>query len=205
MKIIVGLGNPGDRYKNTRHNAGFMALDSISAHPEINPAGEISNFSLDKRLKSNLINSSHKGEKVILAKPETFMNASGIAVGKIMQYYKADISELIVICDDVDVPLGEVKIRLCGGSAGQKGLQSIIDELGTDQFCRIRIGINNTPENSSEHDQWPSNIDTADFVLQNFTDVEMKVVNEASMMISEHIIQFIGSKEPIQATTLHSN
>lgn len=202
MKIIVGLGNPGKEYENTRHNAGFMALDYLAGHPALAPSEERLEFSLDKRLKSRVAYTIHHGEKVILTKPDTFMNASGTAVSLVMQYYKTKVNELIVIADDIDIPLGEARIRLEGGSAGQKGLQDIIDTLGTQQFIRIRIGINENLLKDNEQNVESSRIDTADYVLQRFSERGMPVLNKVIEESCDFLVSCIGSKDPIQAKSI---
>ncbi len=202
MKLIIGLGNPGKQYQNTRHNAGFMVLDNIAKHSGLCPSGEILDFLLNKKLKSRIAESYRNAEKVILAKPDTFMNLSGIAVNKIMQFYKASIEDLLVISDDIDLPLGEARVRQIGGSAGQKGLQNIIDELGTNEFCRIRIGINQSSFESQEITKFPSPIDTADYVLQPFFDREIPVLEKIIEVVSDIVVDNIGSKSELRTTTL---
>ncbi len=202
MKLIVGLGNPGRQYENTRHNAGFLALERIAQHPDICPVGENLSFSLNKKLKCRIAESFRKAEKVILIKPETFMNSSGLAVSKIMQFYKAEIEDLIVISDDIDLPLGEARTRHNGGSAGQKGLQNIIDELGSNMFCRIRIGINQSVLETKEIDAPQNAVDTADYVLQQFSDRELPVLEKIIDLVADNVVAHIGSKNELKATTL---
>lgn len=204
MKIIVGLGNPGEQYKNTRHNAGFLALDSLGNSKALNHTPELIRFSLDKKLKSRIYHTVHKGEKIILVKPDTFMNASGAAVSLVMQYYKAKIDDLVVLSDDVDLPLGQLRVRLRGGSGGQKGLQNIIDTLGTEEFVRVRIGIANT-EDSNEIDLLPTKIDTADYVLQNFSNDEMAKLEKTLETLVSHITNTLNKKLPWEATSLENN
>ena len=201
MKIIVGLGNPGKQYEGTRHNAGFLALDRMISSPSLNSSGEVLSFNLDKRLKARVLFTVHKGEKVILVKPDTFMNASGIAVKNVMSYYKAELADLIVVSDDKDLPLGEARIRLQGGSAGQKGLQNIIDELGSDNFVRLRIGINNSLMETIIQDE-RNQMDTADFVLQKFSDRELPVLENVIEEAANMIISCIDSKDEFQSTSI---
>jgi len=135
MKLIVGLGNPGDQYKNTRHNAGFMAVDHLA---------EVFGFEKFKetdKFKAQLTEGLIGGEKVILAKPQTFMNLSGQAVQLLYNYYKLQPTDLLVIYDDVEIPLGGLRIREGGTSGGHNGISSVLQELATLEIPRIRIGI----------------------------------------------------------------
>lgn len=133
MKLIVGLGNPGKKYEKTRHNMGFMVLDLLS---------DISKIDIDKEVFHGL---SGRGkifdEDVVLFKPTTYMNLSGTAVGEIVRYFKISLDDIIVVCDDMMLEVGDIRLRRKGSSGGQKGLQNIIDILGSEEFKRIRIGI----------------------------------------------------------------
>ncbi len=131
MKIIVGLGNPGEQYNKVRHNLGFEVLDEFSRKID---GGEWSN---DNKLKSEII----KIKDILLAKPQTYMNNSGMAVNLLMDYFKVPAEDIIIIHDEMDLPLGKIKIRLGGAAAGHHGVESIIKALGTDQFIRVRLGI----------------------------------------------------------------
>ena len=133
MKLVVGLGNPGNEYKNTRHNAGFMALDLV--------AKELGASIETKKFKALIGESFHKGEKIIMMKPQTYMNLSGEAVIQAMNYYDLDDSDLIVLSDDLDLALGMIRFKEKGSSGGQRGIQNIIKHLGTSDFPRLRIGI----------------------------------------------------------------
>lgn len=131
--LIIGLGNPGKRYEPTRHNIGFMALDALAAQSDI-------------ALKQKSFNAfwgkgTIAGSSVILAEPQTFMNLSGTAVRQLQSFFKTDISNLIVIHDDLDLPFGAVRLKAEGGTAGHKGLASIESNLGTSEFLRVRLGI----------------------------------------------------------------
>lgn len=198
MKIIVGLGNPGDKYEGTRHNAGFAVLNEVIKTPMLDDIGEIVRFSSDKRFNAELCALKRKGQHVILIKPHTFMNNSGSAVSKVMEYYKADIKDLIVVCDDVDLPLGHLRLRLSGGSAGQKGLQDIIDMLGTNQFVRLRIGIANF-----EFNEETNQIDTKDFVLQKFSDRDKPVFDNVVKEAAKLLVSCLDEKgETLKATSI---
>lgn len=134
MKLIVGLGNPGKQYENTRHNAGFMALDFLVEHFGFE-------FKKSDKHKCEVTEGQMFDEKVILIKPQTFMNLSGQSVRFVSQFYKIPTEDVIVIYDDVDLPSGNLRIRLSGSAGGHKGMKSIIQELGTEDFVRIRLGI----------------------------------------------------------------
>jgi len=135
MKLIVGLGNPGEKYQNTRHNLGFMVVDKLILK------FKSQNSKLHLKSKIYPFAEVYDFGELIIAKPLTFMNASGIAVAKLTKLWALDTKNLWVVHDDVDLPLGKIKIRLGGGSAGHRGVESIIKELGTDDFVRFRLGI----------------------------------------------------------------
>ncbi|NMB86914.1 MAG: aminoacyl-tRNA hydrolase [Chloroflexi bacterium] len=149
--IVVGLGNPGREYKDTRHNVGFMVIDSISADLDI----KISRVQSKALVGQGLV----QGYKVILAKPQTYMNLSGQAVSGLLRFYKVPLDHLLVVHDDLDLPLGTLRMRPDGGSGGQKGLASIIQQLGTQAFPRLRIGIGRPP----------GRMPASDYVLQTFS------------------------------------
>ena len=134
MKLVTGLGNPGRRYRETRHNLGFRVVDAISEKFGIACRKK-------RKLSARIGRGAVDGTQVLLAKPETFVNASGLAVRKIMDYFEIAMSDLLVITDDVDLPPGTIRIRARGGAGGHKGLISIIETLGGNQFARIRLGI----------------------------------------------------------------
>ena len=145
MKLIVGLGNPGKKYEKTRHNSGYFVMDLL--------AKEL-NVKLDKeKWKALYCQTKIDGEDVILLKPLTFMNDSGQSVKEVVKKYDIEPEEILVIHDDIDLPPGAVRIRPSGGSAGQKGMQSIIDMLGTNEIPRIRIGVGHSE--GHDHDLVP--------------------------------------------------
>lgn len=158
MYIIAGLGNPGKEYTGTRHNAGYMTVEYLAKK---------FNIKLNK-LKFNSVygDISINGEKVMLVKPITYMNRSGIAIVEIMRFYKIPIENLIVIYDDIDLPLGTLRIRPCGSPGTHNGMKSIINSLGSQNFPRIRLGIGRN-----------ENMDLADYVLQRFSALEKELVN----------------------------
>ena len=135
MKLIVGLGNPGAEYKNTRHNAGFMALDFLAKH-----YGFEDFKTLDKG-KSLVTKGEVAGKKVILMKPQTFMNLSGIPTQAMAAYFKIDRKDIIAIYDEAELPFGQLRIRTDGSAGGHNGVKSLIQQLGGDDFIRVRLGI----------------------------------------------------------------
>ncbi len=164
--LIVGLGNPSAQYEGTRHNAGFMAMDAIAAN------FQLSTFNFQSKLNAQTSKGKIGDQNVILAKPQTFMNNSGLAVDKLIKNLKLGIKNLIVLHDDIDIPLGEIKVSRGSGSAGHKGVESVIRQLGAKDFTRIRIGIQ--PEEGKPEE-------TEEFVLKRFSRKENKFV--------EHTIQ----------------
>lgn len=163
MYIIVGLGNPGREYDNTRHNIGFATIDRIA---------EKENIDVSEKKHKALTGCGYiEGQRVILAKPQTFMNLSGESVKQIVDYYKADEkNELIVIVDDISLDAGHIRVRKRGSAGGHNGLKSIIAQLGHDNFVRIKIGIGERPEEYN----------LADYVLGHFSADERKLMEEAS-------------------------
>ena len=157
MKMIVGLGNPGQQYAKTRHNVGFMAVDKLCQ--DLNAAVNKSKF------KALIGESYIEQQKVILVKPQTYMNLSGEAVGALARWYKLNPSDVIVIYDDMDLPLGRLRIRPKGGPGGHNGMKSIIAHLGTEEFPRIRVGIGR------------AEYDSVNYVLGNFAEQELDVIN----------------------------
>ncbi len=154
MHMIVGLGNPGKQYEFTRHNAGFLCLDYLAAK---------NNIKVNKiKFKSLVGEGNINGEKVILLKPTTFMNLSGEAVVQAAGFYKVDVSDIIVVYDDISLPIGSLRIREKGSAGGHNGMKSIIYLLGKDNFPRIRLGVGSNGER-----------DLADHVLGKFSKEEM--------------------------------
>ena len=160
MKLIVGLGNPGIEYEKTRHNTGFLLIDRFC---------EKLNIALDKnKCKANYGICHHKGEKIIVAKPQTYMNLSGMSVSSLMKFYNVPVGDLIVVHDDLDLPVGKLRLRRKGSSGGQKGMGNIIEQLGTQDINRIRVGISNDKSR-----------DTKDYVLSRFSKEELPILDEA--------------------------
>ena len=165
MKLIVGLGNIGKEYEKTRHNCGFMAVYYLQKS-FIETFGD---FKLNKKFNALILSENFNNEKIILAMPQTFMNNSGEPVSALMNYYKINVMDLFVIHDDIDLPLGKIRISQNSSSGGQKGVQSIINHLGTKNFIRFRIGIKskNIIKNTSK------------FVLQKFAKDEEKIISKS--------------------------
>lgn len=158
--LVVGLGNPGAVYANTRHNVGFMTVDLM-----VNEMG----WGWSEHLAAGLVAKGRLGGKeLLLLKPLTFMNRSGLAVREVVREYSLSYEHIIVVYDDMDIPLGSLRIRLHGGAGGHRGLQSVIEELGSEGFKRIRIGIGRPPAGKKP----------ADYVLEPFSPEEFKVLEQ---------------------------
>jgi PTH1 family peptidyl-tRNA hydrolase len=172
MKLIIGLGNPGKGYANNRHNVGFQCLDYFARCHRI----ELKERRWRERsMRARFGTGDIDGTAVVLAKPTTFMNLSGQAVWQMMHRFKADLADIIVICDDMDLPLGKIRIRQQGGSGGHKGIASIINSVGNDAFVRIRVGIGR-PDN-----------DEISFVLSNFPAEDKQVIDKAVAQVADII------------------
>ena len=168
MKILVGLGNPGEKYAKTRHNAGFRALDALAK--SINA----SNFEFSKKFSAEIAEIDIKSEKTILVKPQTYMNLSGKSVSALMRFFKTPTSDLIVVYDDVDLELGTIRIRQDGSSGGHRGIESVIREIGKRNFWRVRIGVLDRELGKQEIRK----IGTDEYVLGKFTKKEEEVLGE---------------------------
>lgn len=153
--LIVGLGNPGSQYEKSRHNVGFMALDLLADELKAHP------FKSEKKFRADVATADFHGNKVILAKPTTFMNLSGESIMEISQFYKIDSRNIYIIYDDIDLPLGQVRIRKEGGPGTHNGMKSIVQYIG-NQFPRIRVGIESRGETA------PQQQDLSSFVLAPF-------------------------------------
>ncbi len=158
MKLVAGLGNVGDKYCFTRHNAGFMVVDKMAVLNDIT-------FKEDKRLKCFLGKYRHGFDEILLIKPTTFMNLSGEAVQLVMNYYKISIEDLIVVYDDISLELGKIRFRPNGSDGGHNGIKSVIKCLGTQNIPRLKIGIGPQPPVPSET-----------FVLQNFYKDQLEII-----------------------------
>lgn len=173
--LIVGLGNPGREYRETRHNVGFMLADRLAVRLN-------ARFS---RLQSRALVASavYNERKILLAKPQTFMNLSGQSVQGLVHFYKLPLTNLLVAHDDLDLPVGTIRIRPDGGSAGQKGMASILERLGTDEFARLRLGI----------DRPPGQMQAPDYVLQEFSEAEMTIVSETLNRAVDAALEFTAN------------
>ena len=159
MKLIVGLGNPGKEYTNTRHNVGFNFLDYYLDYKNINDTWS-------KKFDGLYIQSNLNGEKVIFLKPQTYMNLSGNSVRKTMDYFNIEVDDILIISDDLDLSIGNFKLRPNGSSGGHNGLKSIESNIGTDNYKRLKIGISNDKD-----------IDTKDYVLSNISKEDKDILN----------------------------
>jgi peptidyl-tRNA hydrolase, PTH1 family len=161
MKLVVGLGNPGRRYEGTRHNIGYMILAEVARLFGVAPP--------KTRFRGEVVEAELGGQKALLLSPTTFMNLSGSSVQEAMSFYKTPCEDLLVLCDDLNLPVGKLRFRSRGSSGGQKGLDDIIARLGTEEFSRLRVGIGAAPNG------W----DWADYVLSKFTPGELPVIRQA--------------------------
>jgi len=171
--LIVGLGNPGREYWNNRHNIGFMVLDQL--------AGKLDTSFSKMKMNALMTAVRYKGYRIILLKPQTYMNLSGKAVSSFVRFYKLPLENLLVVYDDVDLPFQTLRMRPNGGDAGQKGVRSIIQELGTKDFPRLRVGINRPPGRMS----------VSSYVLLNFSDQEMETLPFVLDQAADAILSFV--------------
>lgn len=176
MVLIVGLGNPGKKYENTRHNTGFLVIDMIASHFGITINQKKFN-GLYTKFKTNQT-------EVILLKPQTYMNLSGDCVASFVHYFKVDIEDILIITDDLDLPIGKIRIRDTGSAGGQKGLSHIMNVLKTNKIARLRVGIGNNKL-----------IDTADYVLGKVEPEKREIYDKSLKLAKECAIDFIT--EPI--------
>jgi PTH1 family peptidyl-tRNA hydrolase len=160
MKIVVGLGNPGKRYQGTRHNVGYAVVDALAEAPSS------SNF--QSRFDAQIAELIEEGEKALLVKPETFMNLSGRAVRQVLDFYQATPHDLLVVCDDINLPLGKLRFRARGSHGGHNGLRDIQNHLGTSVYSRLRIGVDSPQEEGA-----------IDHVLGRFRPSEKPVIADA--------------------------
>ncbi len=178
MKLIVGLGNPGKKYERTRHNAGFMALDRL--HRTLKSSG-INDWELSTKFNAHISGTTINGNKIILAKPTTYMNQSGESVAMIMHFYKIPARDLIVVHDEKDILLGEIKVQEDRGHAGHNGVKSIIEHTTTKEFTRVRLGIADPKKMK----------DTGEFVLKKFGLFEKKKLDVMLNESTQKLLSFI--------------
>jgi len=171
--LLVGLGNPGREYKDSRHNFGFMLIDRLCVR--LNARG------MRMQSKAIVISATHAERKLILAKPQTFMNLSGQSVQGLANFYKIPFPNLMVLSDDLDIPFGTIRIRASGGPGGQRGMASIIERLGSKDFPRLRLGIGRPP----------GRMDPADYVLQDFSRADLKALSEILDRASDAALTFV--------------
>ncbi len=176
MKLIVGLGNPGEEYHLTRHNAGFMAIDELCTILKVSTQSV-------KKLKADICVTMRDGETIMIVKPQTFMNLSGGSVMKIANFYKIGVEDIWVVSDDLDLDFGIVRVRVGGSSGGHNGLKDIIDKLG-DGFARFRIGIGNDTLAS---------IPSEKFVLQKFNGSELELLPNIISRASEMLLDALDN------------
>lgn len=170
MKLVVGLGNPGREYSNTRHNMGFMVLDSLAQNYQ-------ESFDKDK-FSGKYFVVNINGEKVIFLKPQKYMNSSGEVVKDFVSYYKIDINDILIIVDDLDLPIGKIRLRTHGSSGGHNGLKNIFNNIGTDEIKRIKIGIGNSKD-----------IGTKNYVLGNISQDEKDIINSTVLKVKDIVIE----------------
>lgn len=177
MKVVIGLGNPGWQYAGTRHNIGFDVIDYLARGPGVG--------SFRSAFQSEVAEATEDGEKVLLVKPQTFMNLSGRATRAILDFYKLTPADLLVVCDDYNLPLGKLRVRAKGSSGGQNGLKNIQDQLGTDEYARLRMGIGQ-----------PTPGEAVDFVLTRFKPGERATVEEAVANAANGVLLWIRQGLP---------
>jgi PTH1 family peptidyl-tRNA hydrolase len=169
MKIVVGLGNPGARYDGTRHNVGFAVVDTLAAGPR---AGRF-----QSRFQALVAELNEDCGKLLLVKPETFMNLSGRCVRQVMDFYQTPLTDLFVVCDDINLPLGKLRVRARGTPGGHNGLRDIQNHLGTTEYARLRIGVDA-----------PDEADAVGYVLGRFRPTERDVIADAVLLAAQAVI-----------------
>lgn len=171
--LLIGLGNPGREYRDTRHNFGFMLIDRLAVR--LNARG------MKVQSKAIVTDAMYEDYKLILAKPQTYMNLSGPSVQGLIHFYKIPLTNVMVLSDDLDIPFGTIRIRAAGGYGGQRGLASVIESLGTKDFPRMRLGVGRPP----------GKMDPANFILQNFSRDEMKTISEILDRAADAVLEFV--------------
>lgn len=171
--LLIGLGNPGREYQNNRHNFGFMLIDRIAVR--LNARG------MKVQSKAIVTNAIYEDRKLILAKPQTFMNLSGQSVQGLINFYKLPLDNLMILSDDLDLPFGTIRIRASGGPGGQRGLSSVLERLGTKDVPRLRLGIGRPP----------GRMDPAYYVLQNFSRPDLQAISEILDRAADAALEFV--------------
>ena len=172
--LLVGFGNPGREYKDTRHNIGFMFIDRVAVR--LNARG------MKLQSKAIVMSTLYEERKIILAKPQTYMNLSGQSVQGLLHFYKLPPENLLVALDDLDLPFGTLRIRPAGGPGGQRGMASTIEQLGTKEFPRLRLGIGRPP----------GRMDPKDYVLQDFSKDDLKLLPEVLDRAADAALEFVN-------------
>ena len=172
--LLIGLGNPGREYANTRHNFGFMLIDRLAVR--LNARG------MKVQSKAIVMNTTYEEYKLILAKPQTFMNLSGQSVQGLIHFYKIPLTNVMILSDDLDLPFGTIRIRASGGPGGQRGLSSILERLGTKEVPRLRLGIGRPP----------GRMDPANYVLQNFSRDDLQAISEILDRAADAVLAFVS-------------
>ena len=171
MKIVVGLGNPGKRYEGTRHNVGFAVVDALAEGPGVS--------SFQNRFHADVAEWMEAGDKVLLVKPETFMNLSGRCVRQAVDFYQVPFHDVLVVCDDINLPLGKLRFRTRGTHGGHNGLRDIQSHLGTTVYPRLRIGVGAPAD------------EVVDYVLGRFRPSERPAINEALELATQAVVLWV--------------
>mgnify|MGYP000535991190 CR=1 FL=1 len=174
MYVIAGLGNPGREYEGTRHNVGFMTLDALADKYNIDVR--------EKAFKGLIGKGVIEGNKVILVKPQTYMNLSGECIRQVMDYYKVDPEDILIVYDDISLAPGQLRIRAKGSAGGHNGIKSIIAHLGTQEFPRVKVGVG----------EKPSRMDLADYVLGHFSKEEQATMDDAVKEAAEAVCEIVN-------------
>ena len=171
--LLIGLGNPGREYRDSRHNVGFMLIDRIAVRLDAR--------GMKVQSKAIVTTAMYEDRKLILAKPQTYMNLSGQSVQGLIHFYKLPLANVLIAYDDLDIPFGTIRIRPGGGPGGQRGMASTIEHIGTNDFPRLRIGIGRPP----------GKMDPAAYILQDFTRAEMKILSEILDRAADAALEFV--------------
>ena len=182
MKLIVGLGNPGRKYNKTKHNVGFMCLDFYAENNNLK-------FKKDNKYSGEWL----KIDDLVLLKPHTFMNLSGESLYKMLNFYNVQIENVMVIYDDTSLPFGKIRLREKGSSGGHNGIKSIVQHLKTEEFKRVKIGIDSNPL-----------IETKNYVLSKFSKSEIKELKETTLIVSEIIDDFKNKEDFVKIMTKYN-
>ncbi|MBI3823084.1 MAG: aminoacyl-tRNA hydrolase [Planctomycetes bacterium] len=174
MKLVVGLGNPGKRYDGTRHNVGFVVVDRLAASPNVG--------SFQDRFDAEVAEWREDADKILLMKPQTFMNLSGRSVREAIDFYQVELKDLLVVCDDMALPLGKLRFRARGTHGGHNGLRDIQQHLGTTEYARLRIGLD-VPD---------AERDAVDHVLGKFKPSEKAAIEDAMQLAVQGVVTWVG-------------